>query len=93
MIMQSISVKIKRLIIWSEKDVLVILTVEMSLASPGTVGSWVIAFEAFSMPTDSVGLFTAYRILTINYATAVLFAYGALEQVEVAYKMDAIEKE
>jgi hypothetical protein len=65
----------------------------MSLASPGTVGSWVIAFEAFSMPTDSVGLFAAYRIFTINYSTAAVIAYSFLEEVEAAYKMGAVEAE
>ncbi len=70
--------------------VLIILTVEMSLASPGTVGSWVIAFEAFSMPTSYVGLFSTYRVFTANYATAVVVAYEMLEQTEAAYKMNAL---
>ena len=71
--------------------VLVLLTTEMSLASPGTTGSWVIAFEAFSMPTSYVGLFTTYRVFTVNYATGAVIAYQMLEQVEAAYKMDAID--
>ena len=52
-----------------------------------------IAFEAFSMPTDSVGLFTTYRILTINYETAAVMAYNMFELVESAYKMNAINTE
>ncbi len=68
--------------------VLVILTTEMSLASPGTVGSWVIAFEAFSMPAGQVGLLSTYRMLTANFATGVVMAYQMLEEVEAAYKLD-----
>ncbi len=71
--------------------VLIILTLEMSLASPGTVGSWVVAFEAFSMPSSYVGMFSTYRILTANYATAVVVAYEMLEQTEAAYRMNAID--
>lgn len=71
--------------------VLVILTVEMALASPGTIGSWVIAFEAFSIPSSYIGLFSTYRILAVNYATAVVMAFSMLEQVEAAYKMGDIE--
>ena len=73
--------------------VLIFLTLEMSLASPGTTGSWVIAFETFSMPTSYVGLFSAYRVVVKNYATAAAIAYNMCEQVELAYKMDAIETE
>lgn len=71
--------------------VLLILAVEMSLASPGTIGSWVITFEALSMPTSYVGLFSTYRILTVNYATAVVVAFDMLEQYEAAKKMDALD--
>ena len=71
--------------------VLIIITTEMTLASPGTTGSWVMAFEAFSIPTSYVGLFSTYRVLTINYTTAVVMAYFMLEQTEAAYKMGAIE--
>ncbi len=73
--------------------VLIFLTLEMSLASPGTTGSWVIAFETFSMPTTYVGLFSAYRVFVKNYATAAAIAYNMCEQVELAYKMDVIETE
>ena len=70
--------------------VLTLLTLEMSLASPGTTSSWVIAFEAFSMPTAYVGLFSTYRLFTKNYSTAAVIGYNMCEQVEMAYKMDAI---
>ena len=58
-----------------------------------TAGSWVIAFEAFSIPTSYVGLFSTYRILTKNYATAAVIGYNMCEQVELAYKMDAIVRD
>ena len=72
--------------------VLVILVLELSLASPGTTAGWLILFESFSMPASYVGLFSAYRLFTENYATAVDIAYDLFEEVEAAYKMDEIEK-
>ena len=71
--------------------VLVLLATEMSLASPGTAGSWVIAFETFSMLTDYVGLFTTYRIFTANYSTGAVIAYNAFELLESAHKMGTID--
>ncbi len=71
--------------------VLLILAVEMSLASPGTIGSWLITFEALSISTDYVGLFSTFRVLTVNYATAVVVAYDMLEQYEAAKKMNALD--
>ncbi len=41
--------------------VMVIVTLELSLASPGAASAWTILFETLSLPTDYVGLFVAYR--------------------------------
>lgn len=70
--------------------ILVFLTLEMSLASPGTTISWVIAFETFSMPADYVGLFSTYRLFTKNYSTVVVAGYNMCELLEMACKMDEI---
>ena len=68
----------------------VILTLEMSLASPGTTACWVISFEAFSIPTSYVGIFSTCRIFANNYSSFVEVAVSMLEEYEVACKMDAI---
>ena len=70
---------------------LIILTMELSLASPGSTGSWLIVFEAFSIPSSNVGLFSTYKLFTDNYATGVVEAYDIFEQYEAAYKMNALE--
>ena len=71
--------------------VLLILTFEMSFASPGTISSWVIAFEALAMPTSYVGLFTTYRILYNNYTSAVVLAYDLCEEAEAACRLGAMD--
>ena len=71
---------------------LVIVTFELSIASPGTTAAWAIMFSTLGLPTSYVGIFTAYKLLTTNYYAAVLEAYDMLELTESAYKMDAIEE-
>ena len=73
--------------------VLIILTLELSIASPGTTSSWAIMLASLGMPTSYVGMFAAYRMLTANYEAACTTVYSVLEQVEAAKKMDAIEKQ
>ena len=71
--------------------VLVILVLELSIASPGTTGGWTILFAALALPADYVGMFMTYRLACTNYNAA----YGALqvglEQIEAAYEFDAID--
>ena len=71
--------------------VLIILVLELSIASPGTTGGWTILFAALGLPVDYVGLFVTYRLACANYNAA----YGALqvglEQIEAASKFDAID--
>lgn len=69
---------------------MILVTIELSLASPGTSSAWVIMFETLGMPTGYVGLFTAYRLLTANYSAAATEAYVMLEEVEAAHKMDGV---
>lgn len=70
--------------------VLIILTLELSLASPGTTSAWTILFETLAMGTNYVGLLAAYRILTENYSAACTEAYCMLEEVEAAHKLGGI---
>ena len=70
--------------------VLIIVTLELSIASPGTTSAWTIMFETLGMPTSYVGLFTIYRMFTINYGTACSMLYNMLEEAEAAHKLDGM---
>ncbi len=73
--------------------VLVILSVELSVASPGLTAGWTIMFSSLGMPTDYVGFFSAYGVFIKNFNAAFGVAYRMLEQTEAAYVMDAIDEE
>ena len=73
--------------------VLILVTLELSMASPGTTSAWAIMFETLSMSTAYVGLFTVYRMLTANFGAACTEAYVMMEEVEAAYKLGGAEPE
>lgn len=73
--------------------VLILVTLELSMASPGTTSAWAIMFATLSLPTSYVGFFTVYRMFTNNYTNACAEAYYMFEEVEVAYKLDGIDKQ
>lgn len=72
--------------------VLVLVTLELSLASPGTTSAWAIMFATLSMPAIYVGFFTVYRMFTNNYCAACTIAYDMFEEVEAAHKLGRFEK-
>ena len=71
--------------------VLLLVTIELSLASPGTVSAWAIMFETFGLPSEYVGLFSLYRIFTNNFNCGAVQAYGLLEEVEAAHVLGCIK--
>ena len=71
--------------------VLIIMTLQLSLASPGTTSAWTIMFDTLALGTGYVGLFTAYRLLTENYTAAGTEAYCMLEEIEAAHKLGGIK--
>ena len=71
--------------------VLILVTLELSIASPGTTSAWTIMFSTLSLPVSYVGLFTVYRMFTANYGTACTEAYDMLEELEAAYKLGGIK--
>ena len=73
--------------------VLILVTLELSLASPGTTSAWAIMFATLMLPTEYVGLFTVYRLLTTNFGAGCTEAYVILEEVEAAYKLDGIRND
>lgn len=70
--------------------VLTLVTMELSIASPGTTSAWAIMFETLSMPSSYVGLFSVYRMLTVNIGAACTEAYAMCEEVEAAYKLGGV---
>ena len=72
--------------------VLIILTLEMSIASPGINSAWVILFASLALPSDYVGIFAVYKMLTTNYGSACSMLYSALEQIELSDAMGEIDK-
>ena len=73
--------------------VLILVALELSIASTGTTSAWAIVFASLSMPTSYVGLFAVYRLLTVNYGAACIEAYVTLEEVEAAHKLGGIKQE
>lgn len=72
--------------------IMLFVTLELSLASPGTTSSWTIMFEILGMSTDYVGLFAVYRTFTDNFSTAATITYSMLEQVEAAHKLGGMKE-
>lgn len=72
--------------------IMLFVTLELSLASPGTTSAWAIMFEILGMSTDYVGLFAVYRTFTDNYTTAATIAYSMMEQTEAAYRLGGMKE-
>ena len=71
--------------------VLVLVTMELSLANPGATSAWTTMFAVLGMSTDYVGLFTTFRVLTDNYCTGVTEAHSMMEQYEAAYRLGGMK--
>ena len=72
--------------------VLIILTLEMSFASPGINSAWVILFASLALPSEYVGIFAVYKMLTTNYGSACSMLYSALEQIELSDAIGEMDK-
>ena len=72
--------------------VLIILTLEMSFASPGINSAWVILFASLALPSEYVGIFAVYKMLTTNFGSACSMLYSALEQIELSDAMGEMDK-
>ena len=73
--------------------VLIIISTELSTASPGIPAACAAVLKSLGLPIDYVGLITTYRLLTDNYGAACAISYNVLEEVEIAYKLGEIESE
>jgi hypothetical protein len=71
--------------------ILVILSVELSLACPGLTASLTIMFSSLGMSTDYVGFFSAYNVLIRNMQAGFAVTYRMLEHLEEAYVLNAVD--
>ena len=71
---------------------LVILTLELSLASPGTQNAWVILFASLMLPAHYVGIFAVYKMLTSNYTSACNMFYSVLEQIQISSALGEVDR-
>ena len=70
--------------------ILLIMTVQLSLASPGFTAGCTILFEALSLPAGYVGLFSAFGVFVRNSAVACETAFCMLENFEAAHAMGMV---
>ena len=73
--------------------ILVIVTLELSTASPGIPAACAAVLKSFGLPIEYVGLISTYRLLTDNYGAACCISYNILEEIEVSHKLGEIEKD
>ena len=71
---------------------MVIMAVQLSLASTGTVPSATIILETLNLPTDTVGLFSAFDVFTRNAAAAYDITYSMLEQLDAARETGKLQQ-
>ena len=64
--------------------IMLITVVQLTLASSGTVAGATILLETLKLPTDMVGVFSAFEIFTRNAAAAYDVSYIMLEQLDAA---------
>ena len=64
--------------------IMIIMAVQLSLASSGTVASVTVTLETLKMSSDMVGLFSAFEVFTRNAGAAYDITYSMLEQYDAA---------
>ena len=72
--------------------VLIILSLELSVASAGITSAWMILFAALNLPMEYVGIFVIYKVFTTNFSAAGSMFYYGLEQIEAAHDMNALDR-
>ena len=72
--------------------ILIITAIALSLASSGTVAGATVMLESLKLPTEMVGLFSAFEIFTGNAGAAYDAAYSMLEELDVARETGNIKE-
>ena len=73
--------------------ILLILSVQLSLAYPGITAGSTIIFNALGLSTDYVGLFSAYSVFIKNASAAYSVTYRLLEITETSYVTESMDTE
>ena len=71
--------------------ILMLLAVELSMASPGLIAGYTVIFQSLGMSADYVGMFSAFSVVIKNIAASCTMIYRMLEHIEAAYKTDHID--
>ena len=71
--------------------VMMLVGMELSLASPGTAAACTAMLTALGLPFSYVGLFTTYRLLTDNFGAACSVSYNVLEEIEISRKLGEVQ--
>ena len=71
--------------------VMVLVGIELSIASPGTAAACTAMLTALGLPVSHVGLFTTYRLLTDNFGSACSISYNVLEEIEISRKLGEVQ--
>lgn len=64
--------------------ILLVLGIQLSLASPGLTPGWTLLFQALGLPAEYVGLFSAYNVFVKNFGAAFGISYRILEVIEAS---------
>ena len=73
--------------------ILLLLSVQLSMAYPGIVAGNTIIFNALGLSTDYVGIFSAYSVFIKNASAAYGILFRELEITETAYSTENIDIE
>lgn len=73
--------------------ILFIMTVQLSMASPGRTAGWTLLFGALSLPVEYIGAFSAFSIFVKNAAAAFATAFCVLESFEAAHSLGMVRPE
>lgn len=66
--------------------ILLLMSMQLSLAYPGSTAGNTIIFNALGLPSDYVGLFSAFHVFTKNAVAGFRVMYRLLEVTDYAYK-------
>ncbi len=71
--------------------IVIILAVEVSMASPGLIAGYALIFPALGISAEYVGLFSAFAVVTKNFSAGCCTGYRMFEQIEAACKTGNID--
>ncbi|MBR5344820.1 MAG: cation:dicarboxylase symporter family transporter [Clostridia bacterium] len=73
-------------------SVMMLVAMELSLASPGVAAASTAMLTALGLPVNYVGLYATYRLLTDNFGAACCISYNVLEELEISRKLGEVQE-